>query len=354
VRSGNYSGFGLKRSGLPNKIITFVAYPGERPVLVGSGGDGIHNFGAENYPLEYFTIDGFEIKYFDNGIYLTDVKNFVIQNNYIHHSKNNGIAIDYGSYGKISFNTIHDSAQNNGIWISHSSNLEISHNHSYHNKKNGLGISENSRNNELHHNITFDNSCMQDRSYAGLAVEVTCEQNLVYLNLSYENCHAGFVINSPNNKIFNNVFANNSEFQVLLGDWQGSIPVRNEFKNNIFYLSSESSRAIGFFRSQFSYNPLLNFFDYNLYYYVDGPDKEDMVLYLPGLLSFGQWRTLGQENHGVLGNPKFINPFLNDYRLDTGSAAIDAGIDVGLDVDFDLVPVPIGNAFDIGAYEKQP
>lgn len=352
VRSGNYSGFSLKRSGLPDRYITFSAYPGDRPVIIGNGGEGIHNFEAENYPLEYFIIDGFEIKYFEHGIYLKEAKNFILQNNHIHHNHSSGITIDHGVDGIIRFNSVHDSSLYNGIWLSHSFRMNVHNNQSFHNRQNGIGLSEDSQNNEIHHNVIYNNSCMNDISYAGLAVEVNSRQNLIYMNLSYENCHAGLVINSPDNKIYNNVFADNGEFQVLLGDWQGSIPQRNEFKNNIFYFNNPDSRAVGFFRSEFSYNPFLNFFDYNLYDYVAGPDKSDMILLIPGLLSFQEWQKSGQEAHGVLGDPKFINPYLHDYRLLRSSPAIDVGVDVGLREDFDLNLIPIGNGFDIGAYEQ--
>jgi len=57
--------------------------------------------------------------------------------------------------------------------------------------------------------------------------------------------------------------------------------------------------------------------------------------------------------HSLIGDPKFIDPFHDDYHLQAGSAAIDHGIDAGVYTDLDGNPRPIGAGFDIGAYEYQ-
>ena len=55
--------------------------------------------------------------------------------------------------------------------------------------------------------------------------------------------------------------------------------------------------------------------------------------------------------HSLVGDPKFVDPLLNDYHLHAGSAAIDHGVYAGIFNDLDSNPRPIGAGFDIGAYE---
>ncbi len=53
----------------------------------------------------------------------------------------------------------------------------------------------------------------------------------------------------------------------------------------------------------------------------------------------------------VFQDPAFIDPATGDFRLQSGSPALDAGTDTGLTVDFDGDPVPQGDGPDIGAFE---
>jgi hypothetical protein len=53
----------------------------------------------------------------------------------------------------------------------------------------------------------------------------------------------------------------------------------------------------------------------------------------------------------VYGDPAFVDPDALDYRITSGSAAIDAGIDAGVTEDIDGDPRPVGAAPDIGADE---
>ncbi len=56
-------------------------------------------------------------------------------------------------------------------------------------------------------------------------------------------------------------------------------------------------------------------------------------------------------------DPLFLNPSGNDFRLKSGSGAIDRGIDlssIGITTDVSGVNRPQGSAFDIGAYEYVP
>jgi hypothetical protein len=52
--------------------------------------------------------------------------------------------------------------------------------------------------------------------------------------------------------------------------------------------------------------------------------------------------------HNASGNPHFINPAAQDYRIAPPSSAIDKATDVGIDVDYFGNPRPSHGGFDIG------
>jgi len=53
-------------------------------------------------------------------------------------------------------------------------------------------------------------------------------------------------------------------------------------------------------------------------------------------------------SHSIIGEPHFVAPAGDDYRLTENSAAIDAGVDAGVYVDFQGGLRPMGAGFDIG------
>jgi len=55
----------------------------------------------------------------------------------------------------------------------------------------------------------------------------------------------------------------------------------------------------------------------------------------------------------ALGDPLFRNPALGDFRLQWGSWAIDRGLSLGYTQDLDGLPMPVGVAPDLGAYESR-
>jgi uncharacterized repeat protein (TIGR01451 family) len=63
--------------------------------------------------------------------------------------------------------------------------------------------------------------------------------------------------------------------------------------------------------------------------------------------------TVGGGSHSVIGNPAFVNPAADDYRLTASSAAINIGANVGVTSDFFGDPRPQGGGFDVG-YDESP
>ena len=54
----------------------------------------------------------------------------------------------------------------------------------------------------------------------------------------------------------------------------------------------------------------------------------------------------------LFGDPRFANPWADDYHLGAGSAAINTGANAGLTADFDEDPRPLGGRYDIGYDES--
>jgi hypothetical protein len=359
VRGGVYQEMvTLPRSGLNGQYITFQAYPGENPVLDGNGSlyAGFRGYDEKRH----LVIDGFEIRrYVGKGILFEPgsarAGDLIVRNNVVHDIRGFGIVITDAENVEVSNNIIYDISQFTGIFHERVTNVDIHHNTVYWCNHNGIMLSFQSDKNFIHHNIAFRNSCGDDVRYAGIAIEVDSENNTVYNNLIYDNCHAGYLTNSPNNRIYHNVIYGNTEAQVSQGPWDGSFPTGNSYRNNIFVVpyndnpSDPTHRAVTFWGS--GYNPLNNSFDYNLYYYVDGPDMNAMIAAWPDVYSFAEWQAMGKEANGVLGDPNFVDPESADFQLQSNSIAIDKGLDVGIAEDFMNQSRPIGNGFDIGAYE---
>jgi parallel beta-helix repeat protein len=62
-------------------------------------------------------------------------------------------------------------------------------------------------------------------------------------------------------------------------------------------------------------------------------------------------------SNNMTSDPRFVNPALNDFRLQSGSGAIDTGFDlstIGITTDLLGVNRPQGSGFDLGAYEYVP
>ena len=77
-----------------------------------------------------------------------------------------------------------------------------------------------------------------------------------------------------------------------------------------------------------------------------------------GVLWYGTPITTSQEATATLvvqdqysGDPAFLNPEHGDYHIGSLSAAIDRGVNASIYNDFDGLSRPLGNGFDLGAYE---
>ncbi|MBI5555038.1 MAG: fibronectin type III domain-containing protein, partial [Elusimicrobia bacterium] len=149
---------------------------------------------------------------------------------------------------------------------------------------------------------------------------------------------------SSNNKdymeIYNNVF-----YKTLRGmrfapqTSTGPVPVQATVYNNMF-ISPQSTDTRAYASVGGSANPTNLFWDYNLYYPITSA-------------SFSV-AGIAHDQHSVFADPLFTSTDPNkteDFKLQSGSLAINKGKDVGLTEDFIGTAIPQGSAPDIGAYE---
>jgi len=157
------------------------------------------------------------------------------------------------------------------------------------------------------------------------------------------------------NKIFNNIFAFNREYQVRVWD-----SVVQRVTGLTFPIPKFVPNPKEWIEKQ------LNRLDYNLYFDDRGRELIDWGgPYNNGTPDKGKYKDLkkfslktslngglAQELHGINSDPEFVNRNRDDFRLKPTSPAIDKGIPLNeVKVDFRGEPRPKGSAPDLGAYE---
>lgn len=192
-----------------------------------------------------------------------------------------------------------------GFYISGSNNL-VDHCDVYNNGATGIMLYGNPgavNNNTIRNNLVHDNSAFNQSYSAGFYL-TSGDGNVAYNNIVYGNF--GGIKAGTNSTVYNNtVYANWNWGIIIDSPASGAI-----IKNNIAYQ-----------------NPGGNIVDTGT-----------------GTIQLNNLTT----------DPKFVNPSAKNFRLQTGSAAIDAGTNLlseGLTVDFAGAARPQGCCLDIGAYE---
>lgn len=233
-----------------------------------------------------------------------------------------GIAL-YGSYNKFIGNEIY----NNGNVGDPASSYGQDGIYSDSNVKGTLYLK-----NYVHHNGRISINSNLDHGFYLCGDDEVLINNIVSYNASYGLHVAGYSTVS-NLKIYNNIVAFNGRSGGTL--WQ---PVSNvEIKNNIFYKNAR----YGFETFESSGTGVV--FENNIFFgnVVNSPK---VFVYPAGSITV-------TETGSLTGNPLFMNE-TNDYRLQTGSPAIDAGVLLPLvTTDYFGMSRPLGAAFDIGIHE---
>jgi hypothetical protein len=115
--------------------------------------------------------------------------------------------------------------------------------------------------------------------------------------------------------------------------------IRNEnftLRNNIFVVANGIQVLVTAPYDVGNYDDVVH--ENNLYYCTDGSTTDPCG------------KPLGPGE--IIADPQFVNSSGGDYHLESDSPAIDAGKILGYTFDLDNNSVPVGNAPDIGAYER--
>jgi hypothetical protein len=165
----------------------------------------------------------------------------------------------------------------------------------------------------------------------------------VYNNIAYDNEIRGLTVGNwgepgvlehpmDNVKIINNTFYGNGQ-----GVWGGGIHIENPDARNLVVRNNIVSQNLSFQIGLEGVSPESVTVDHNL---IDG---------FRGYVG----EIFGSDS--VVGDPLFADTSSADFRLLTGSQAIDRGSPVDApSEDFDGTPRPQGAGYDIGAFEYSP
>jgi hypothetical protein len=314
----------VQNSGRPGIPITFMAYPGETPILDGTGISLSNYYGLFTADYKnYITLDGFHVRNSAEVLVrMTNGIGFVLKNCLIHTnqaSETDGVWFTHVSESYIDNNEIYDT-QWNAINVTSSSEVKIRYNYIHDNRLHA-GINVFPKTSEPQ--VTYSgNDILYNRItrispgaaiYSRYQTDNTIAYNLIYENngpgikFDYDRCSGSspceYVFQS-NTKIYNNTFVNNGV---------NGIQIRNasnmDVKNNIFayndrsvYITSEAN--------------LGHIFDHNLYYGSDYSAKGP---------------------NGIYADPLFVDPINHNYELKSeslGWTASDTGGKIG------AVPIP--------------
>ena len=374
IRTGTYHEQVIPRnSGAAGQFITFAAYPGEAVTLDGAGVD-IPEWNGLVYVIgrEYIRISGLrvinaETNPHNPGILVEESRHIVIEDNFVTHSSDSGIAawnsvdvtvarnevdnpctaawnesISIGGTDQFQVidNHVHDSIKE-GICIKHGSvNGEVFGNHVHHTS--GVGIYVDAWDTHTHDIRVYQNM-VHDISGDGIALASESggllENISVFNNLSYHNQYIGIstTINGPggpqgehpmkniqivNNTIYHNGWEVYGGGIVLDNPWAENVLVRNNICSQSFYFQLVASPAV----------PATSYtIDHNL---IDGFNATEGEIW---------------GDDALEGDPRFLDPAAGDFHLDPRSPAVNAGAAQGAPaVDFEGDARPQGSGMDIG------
>jgi hypothetical protein len=333
-----------------------------------SGNNGIIrncNIDADNHVHNYWHAETT-----DDGLVLGDgVSNWTAYNNYVAGWAHTGIMV-----GTLStFHTNNNDVYNNYITCP---DIEYGRGSAFY------GEEDTFKNNKFHHNIIKDTKTRSQIQSHGIEFYnniIDGIDNQIRINLPQ-----GMMIyrtttkNTSDIKIYNNIFANldGPGLEFSYNNRNGYIK-NSIISNNIFYDTAINStyniynsggavpsQDVQFVIADSSLTMSDNTYQNNLFYKSSGQNlinygNDPANDYLKTVSEFNAMT--GTDGDVISGNmdvnPLFVNPndplgpdgiiFTADdgFRLSAGSSAIDAGIDVGI--------AYLGNAPDIGAYERE-
>jgi parallel beta-helix repeat protein len=378
VRSGTYAGCRIRNSGTVSAPKTLARDTGATVVINTPGPQNSHSSLIEiengnGTEVTDWIVDGFEVASSPHhGIDIRITNRITVRNCYAHHSaqssSGDGIFLAFSSHplienNEVAFNTEH------GIYDSNSADYPTIRGNRSHNNSGG-GIQLNAdysskcpcgttvRDGIISFAVVENNVIYENGVNGGSAINADGVDDSIFRNnLIYSNHAFGISLfstdgshGSSRNKVYNNTIV-----QAIDGRWclnipkskgNGGSPVGNIVKNNILYTERADKGSIDVYSTAAGvltsdYNVVVDRFSTN------GGTSVTSTL--------AQWRTFGYDAHSLISTAAalFVDPASGDYRLTTGSPAIDAGTSLSPDVVADIVGTarPQRLAYDIGCYE---
>jgi parallel beta-helix repeat protein len=348
VKNGTYNeNITLQRSGNPNSWISFQAFPGHKPLVIGTQ-DG--TFKVEG---NYLKIIGFEIISTEDGsgIHVGNGNHHtkVLQNK-IHDSGCGGVSGQETDYLHIEGNIIYRNAFRSPFLCSGISIYQakpFDNKPGFHNIIRGnISYANENKKAKADGTVTDGNGIIIDDFRHTQGQRKLAKYNaatLVENNIVFDNGGRGIhVFQSDNVVVRNNTTFKNMKSVNLEGTSNGEITAmfsaNLKIYNNIAYAAEKSKKT---FVDDYSTD---NIWDYNLSY--------------NGKIFFGKEHSksiLGKHNL-IDRSPMLINPTVNistaNFRLQAKSPAIDQGTALSVPrTDFARKSRPVGAGYDIGAYE---
>jgi len=325
VKQGTYSGFMVSRSGTADDYISYLAYPGDTPII------GQIYFGEG---ASYNRFVGFEITNPSGGGVQMNHNNDhnIISNCHIHHC-NPGGSVGVDLSGGSDYNIVEDCIIHDCYYAIHTSGTTnrgniFRRNECYRISDDGFSFTSSTKDTQVIGNIIYDVNWDGSGGADGIHLfddgTAIVRGNLVYLDSA--STGGVFWINGGTNHIIeNNTFIGLSNFSVSAGaiiwlEFTSNVIL----KNNIGYSSDGSVGVVMGINS--STND-----DYNDWYNVADPSM--CVRY------GGEWKSVsdyqsedGRGLYCISQDPKFIDFANRDFHLQTDSPCIGAGengVDMG-------------------------
>jgi len=312
-------------------------------------------------------------------------KNYIIVNGFeIRNSKGNGILVK-GDYNQITNNIIHDCGVTNksdSISLEGGSSNLIENNDIYNSGGNGIYIENRSTDGasgNAHYNTITNNKVHNNLYGSGIAVipNTLMTQNVfiettIKFNKVYANSQRGIYLRKQNGaRIFSNLIYDNLGTGLELG-WQSSGDGTNNSDSNIvnntivynlegirnltdIYITLKNNIISYNTNYQLYYgNNMFPYMSNNNLYYTDNEfiislnDGNELYSILDDFSS--RYKV---ESNSIQAIPYFYNISQDDYRLSQASMCIDSGETLSSIYEKDIRDItrPLGNAWDIGAYE---
>jgi parallel beta-helix repeat protein len=361
-------------SGSADHSIHYAAYPGDTVTIEGASlilpeWNGLFDILGK----AYIRVSGLRIMNagptpHNPGIQVDHSTHIVVENNYVYHTSDSGIAVWNSGHVIVDGNEVEGACYggfNESISVGGTDTFEVRSNHVHHSQKEGIDAKDGSANgmvfgNEVDHtdsvgiyvdawdkhtyNIEVFQNVVHDVSGSG--IELASEQGgllegvRVYNNLAYDNAVVGLSLSTcciathpvSGIQIVNNTFYRNGR-----DPWGGGIFLENVQVQGVVVRNNICSQNLLFQIVAAAGAPAGSVtIDYNL---IDGFRGEEGETY---------------GDHHVEGDPRFANPAAGDLHLQADSPAIDQGTVTGTPAtDYDGQARPDGAGYDIGADEYQ-